>query len=96
MITCSITEARDQFASLIRRVELDKIAVQVTRRGDPVVNILSMSEYQRLVAHQPQQGFWQAHQTWHNQWQVDEGEDESDPFADIRGKQPGRDIELWY
>ena len=57
MITCSITEARDQFSNLIRRVELDKIAVQVTRRGDPVVMILSMAEYQRLVAHRPQQDF---------------------------------------
>jgi prevent-host-death family protein len=95
MTTYSIAEARDQFAALIRRVELDKKAVQVTRRGDPVVMILPVAEYQRLVAAQPRQDFWQAYQAWRNAWQVDTWEEEIDPFADIRDKHPGRDITLW-
>jgi prevent-host-death family protein len=95
MTTYSIAEARDQFAALVRRVELDKKAVQVTRRGDPVVMILSVAEYQRLVAQQPRQDFWQAYQAWRNDWQVDEWEEEFDPFAGIRDKHPGRDIALW-
>jgi prevent-host-death family protein len=93
--TYSIAEARDQFAALIRQVEAGDNFVQVTRRGEPVAVILSMDEYERLLAHQPKRDFWQAYLEWREMWCVDEWEDDIDPFADVRDRSPGREVNVW-
>lgn len=69
-MTYSITEARNQFPTLIRNAEEKKQPVQVTRRGRPVAVILSAEAYARLVANQPQRNFWAACQEWRQKWNV--------------------------
>ncbi len=93
--TYSIAEARNQFTTLIRRAEQEQELMQVTRRGHPVAVILSMNEYNRLADHQPQTDFWQSYMEWRDKWQVDDWEDEFDPFADIRDQSPGREVNVW-
>lgn len=93
--TYSIAEARDQFAALVRRVEQQKQPVHVTRRGEAVAVILSNQDYERMLAQQTQQNFWQAYQTWRQIWQVDEWEETSDPFTNIRDQSAGREIPTW-
>lgn len=93
--TYSIAEARDQFASLVRSVEQQKQPVHVTRRGETVAVILSAKDYELMLAQQAQQDFWQAYQAWRLTWQVDEWEEESDPFANIRDQTAAREVPTW-
>lgn len=93
--TYSIAEARNQFASLVRRVEEQKQPVHVTRRGESVAVILSAKDYELILAQQAQQDFWQSYQTWRQTWQVDKWEEEDDPFADIRDQSEGREVPAW-
>jgi prevent-host-death family protein len=93
--TYSIAEARDQFTALIRQVEQKKQAVQVTRRGETVAVILSAAEYELLQLQQAQQDFWHSYQTWRQTWQVDEWEDDRDPFTGIRDQSAGREVPSW-
>ena len=51
-ITYSITEARNQFSALIRRVEKEQQPIYITRYGQVVAVISPINEYKRLVAHQ--------------------------------------------
>ena len=93
--TYSIAEARDQFASLVRRVEQQKQPVHVTRRGEAVAVILSAKDYELMLTQQAQQDFWQSYQTWRQTWQVDEWTEESDPFEAIRDQSEGRELPTW-
>lgn len=91
----SIAEARNKFASLIRDVEETAQPVEVTRRGEPVAVILSTKEYAHLLGQDEKRNFWQAYLEWRDKWQVDEWEDDVDPFADVRDPSPGRTIDPW-
>ncbi len=91
----SIARARNKFTELIRQVEEQDEPVQVTRRGEPVAVILSQEEYERLLANQLRQDFWQAYQSWRQEWLVDQLEDEADPFVDARDRSSGREVNLW-
>lgn len=94
--TYSVAEARNQFAALIHQVEADKKPVQVTRRGEPVAVILAQGEYERLQERlQSSPTLWQAYLKWRQEWGVDEWEDESDPFADVRDRSPVPEINIW-
>lgn len=93
--TYSIAEARDQFASLVREVELNQQYVQVTRRGAPVAVILSQSEYERLLANQPPPDFWAGYARWREKWGVNEWDENDDPFANVRDQTPPREVNLW-
>ncbi|MCB8944054.1 MAG: type II toxin-antitoxin system Phd/YefM family antitoxin [Ardenticatenaceae bacterium] len=93
--TYSIAEARNQFAAIVRDAEETNRPVQVTRRGQPVAVILSAEEYGRLLKQREKRDFWQAYLDWREEWQVDEWDDTDDPFADVRDKSPGREIDLW-
>ncbi len=91
----SIAEARNRFTALIRDAEKTTEPIQVTRRGQPVVVILSTEEYARLLGQQQKQDSWQVYINWRTAWQVDEWEEDPDLFADIRDQSSGRDIDLW-
>lgn len=91
----SIAEARDNFAAIIRDVEETAEPVEVTRRGQPVAVILSTEQYARLSGKEQKQSFWEGYLEWREKWQVDEWEDEDDPFADLRDPSPGRPVDLW-
>lgn len=90
--TYSITEARNQFATLIRNTEENNQPVQVTRRGQPVAVILSAQEYARLVANQPQHNFWAAYQEWRQKWNVSDLDiDPEEIWGDVREHAPAPD-----
>jgi prevent-host-death family protein len=93
--TYSIAEARNQFAALIRQVEEAQAPVKITRRGEPVAVILSQEEYEALAARPPQKDFWTAYLEWREKWDVDNWEDDVDPFANLRDPSPGREVALW-
>ena len=93
--TYSIAEARNQFAALIRQAETGRTPVAITRRGEPVAVILSQEEYEALVARPPQKDFWTAYLEWREKWDVDNWEDDNDPFVNLRDPSPGREVALW-
>jgi prevent-host-death family protein len=92
----SIVEARNQFTVLVRDVEKTAKPVEVTRRGKPVVVILSTEEYIRLMNNQPKRDFWTAYQQWRQKWHVDElGIDPDEIWGDVRDRTPVPDSDLW-
>lgn len=92
IVTYSITEARNQFATLIRNAEERNQPVQVTRRGRPVAVILSAEAYAKVVANQPQRNFWAAYQEWRQKWNVPElNIDPEEIWGDVREHVPTPD-----
>ena len=87
----SIAEARDMFASLVRKVEKDE-PVEVTRRGKPVAVLLSIEEYQRLQAQRI--GFWQAFNNFRSKFDLQELSIEPEIFTAHRDDAPGREAFL--
>lgn len=90
----SIAEARNKFTALIRDVEATDQPVQVTRRGEPVVVILSTEEYEKLQRAQDKRPFFSIYQEWRDKWIDESWEDESDPFTGLRDPSPSREVEL--
>lgn len=94
--TYSIAEARDQFTALVRDVEKTAQSVEVTRRGQPVVVILSTEAYVRLLENQPKRDFWTAYQQWRQKWNVDELDIDPDKiWEDVRDRTPVPDTNPW-
>ncbi len=85
----SIAKARNHFTSLVRAVEHES-AIELTRRGKPVAVILSIPEYERLLARQP--GFWETYSAFKKQVNLEELGIEPDTFADLRDRSPGREL----
>lgn len=54
----SIAEARNQLSKVVHEAE-GTGSVELTRRGQPVAVVLSLSEYRRLVT-RPARPFWKA------------------------------------
>lgn len=96
MTTYTITEAHNQFATLIHEVEKNHQPIEVTRHGQPVAVILSRQEYERLTT-KPRSptDFWERYMAWREAWQVDEWEEDFDPFADVRDRMPAPDVNVW-
>lgn len=93
----SIAEARNQFTSVVRAAEGQSDPIQIMRHGKPVVVMLSMAEYERLIAKPPQRDFWTAYQEWREKWNVDEeGDvDVEDIWGDVRDKTPAPEAGIW-
>lgn len=87
----SIAEARDRFASLVRKVERDD-PVEVTRRGKPVAVLLSIEDYQRLQAQRI--GFWQAFSAFRGKFDLQGLNIEPEIFTEQRDGSPGREVSL--
>ena len=85
----SIAKARDHFTSLVRAVERDS-AVELTRRGKPVVVMLSIQEYKRLSSRQA--SFWEAYSAFRKQVNLQELGIEPDTFTGLRDRSPGREV----
>ncbi|MCA9943175.1 MAG: type II toxin-antitoxin system Phd/YefM family antitoxin [Anaerolineales bacterium] len=95
-ITYSIAEARNQFASIVRDAEETNRPVQVTRRGLPVVVILSAKEYAKLLVNQPKHDFWTAYLEWREKWDIDNLDIEpNDIWGDVRDRTPIPDTNPW-
>lgn len=88
----SIAEARDRFAQLVHVVENGK-PVQITRRGKPVAVVLSLGEYQRLLA--TKVGFGSALAEFRQNCQIQSLDINPDEvFQDVRDHSPGREVSL--
>ena len=87
----SVAQARDQLPGILHEVERG-IPVEITRRGKPVAVVIPLSEYQRLTGERP--SFWEAYERWRQTVDWDAVDDDIDPWADVRDRSPGRDIEL--
>ncbi|MGH2585042.1 MAG: type II toxin-antitoxin system Phd/YefM family antitoxin [Dehalococcoidia bacterium] len=85
----SIAEARDHLPGIVREVE-NGSPVQITRRGKPVVVMLSLEEYRRLAG--PKGGYWEAVEEWRKTVDWDEMGDFADVFENVRDRSPGRDF----
>ena len=86
----SISEARDRLPGLVHDVEAGT-PVELTRRGKPVAVLTSVDEYRRLSSRR--EGFWTATERWRASVDPADLEGE-DPFADVRDKSPGREIDF--
>jgi len=64
--------------------------VEITQEGEPFVVILSATEYQRLTA--PKSHFWQSIQHIRFSNDLEELGIESEVFAEVRDKTPGREV----
>lgn len=88
----SIAEARDRFAQLVHVVENGK-PVQITRRGKPVVVVLSLSEYQRLISAKVE--FGAALAKFRQKCQIQSLDiDPDEVFQDVRDHSFGREVSL--
>ena len=88
----SIAEARDNFAALVRDVELDS-AIELTRRGEPVAVLLSIEEYRCLLVGRKK--FWQAYSEFRDEVDLRQLNIEPEIFEDLRDVSPGRETS-WH
>lgn len=64
--------------------------IEITQSGEPFAYILSASEYQRLTS--AKSGFWESLQEFYANNDLEELETETDIFADVRDRSPGREV----
>ncbi len=91
MTKYTIAEARHNLAAIVHELD-DKEQIELTRRGEPVAVLLSMSAYRRLTT--PPIDFWEAYQIWHQALVKAEIDIEPEVFAGVRDRSPGRDVNL--
>lgn len=86
----SIAEAKDNLPSIIHQVEQGP-SVKLTRRGKPVVVLLSMSEFERLTFSNA--GFWNSLMSF--QQLIHEGKSafSDQDFEGLRDSSSGREVE---
>lgn len=65
-------------------------SVEITQEGKTFAVMLSASEYRRLTA--TKSSFWQSVQDFRASHDLEELEMESDVFADVRDRSPGREV----
>jgi len=84
----SIAEARHNLAAIVHEAERHS-PVELTRRGEPVAILLSLQEYQRLLAKET--NFWDAYTAFRDS--VDLAQADIDPrvFEGVRDPSPGRE-----
>ena len=64
--------------------------IEITQSGEPFAVILSASEYERLTA--LKSSFWESLQDFRSSNNLEEIETETDVFADVRDRSPGREV----
>ena len=66
--------------------------VALTRRGEPVAILLSMHEYQRLLAKETR--FWDAYTAFRTSVDLTQLDIEPNVFHGVRDPAPGREVDL--
>ncbi|MCP4399374.1 MAG: type II toxin-antitoxin system Phd/YefM family antitoxin [bacterium] len=90
--TCySITQASRQLPDIVHFVE-EGHTVELTRSGKSVAVLVSAEEYRSLHP-SPQGNFWEALQTFRQQYAAELPESE-ELFTDVREREPGRPVVL--
>ena len=85
----TISQASRELPDILQFVE-EGHAVELTRHGESVAVLISMTEYRTTHA-SPQGDFWQALQQFRERY-ADDLFDLSDALADARDTSPGRDM----
>jgi len=85
----SIAEARHNLAAIVHEAERAP-AIELTRRGEPVAVLLSITEYRRLAA--KPSNFWDAYLVFRNSVDLAQLQIEPDVFEGIRDRSPGREV----
>lgn len=85
----SVAEARVEFPSLLRDAERGE-TIEITRRGKAVAVVLSVGDYERLVAGRT--SFAKAYGAWRASVADDDLALAPDYFQQLRDRSPGRDV----
>lgn len=85
----SIAKARNGFPTLVKDAE-NGSPIELTRRGQPVVVVISIEEYKRLKAKTP--SFWESYQTFRKQ--NPQILIETNDLENLRDKSFGREVLL--
>jgi antitoxin Phd len=89
--TYSIAQARHNLAAIVHEAERQS-PVALTRRGEPVAVLLSLQEYQRLLAKEPH--FWDAYTAFRSSVDLPKLGIEPKVFHNLRDPAPGREVDL--
>jgi prevent-host-death family protein len=94
METIPCSELRAHLAETIKRLEVRDAPVFISRRGEPVAVLMSVTRYHRISGGQ-KTGFAAALESWRQRYQAElEEEDRSGvyvgPFAHVRDRTPPR------
>jgi antitoxin Phd len=85
----SIAEAKNKLPSIIHQVEKGP-SVELTRRGKPVVVLLSISEFERLNI--SNSGFWDSLMSFRKMITSDQLAFSDQNFEDLRDPSCGREV----
>lgn len=89
-VEVSLAEARQNLAAIVHEAERQS-PVALTRRGEPVAILLSIQEYQRLLAKETR--FWDAYTAFRNTVDLTQIDIDTDIFHGIRDPAPGREVD---
>ena len=87
----SVAEARAHLPSIIEQAEAGE-AVEITRRGRPVVVVLARDELERLRQGRP--SFGDAYRAFRKRYPLDEVGIDHDFAPSVRDRSPGRQVKL--
>ena len=87
----SVAEARAHLPSIIEQAEAGE-AVEITRRGRPVVVVLAREEVERLRQGRPR--FADAYSAFRKRYSLDEVGVDRDFAPSVRDRSPGRQVKL--
>lgn len=87
----SVAEARAQLPHLLHAVEHGE-QVEITRRGEPVAVVLSLSEFRRIAG--PHGGFNEDFARWHQSAGTEDRDLPVDYFRNLRDRGPGRRVRV--
>ena len=95
MHSLPFTEARAHLADTLREVEATDTPILISRRGQTAGVLMSWAQYRRLQTGAA--GFSARLTQWRAECLAPEAgaalEDETDPFADLRDRSPGRVVD---
>jgi prevent-host-death family protein len=87
----SIAEARHDLAAIVHELEGREL-IELTRRGEPVADMLSLKEYRRLTT--GKEKFWEAYLAFRDTVDLSRLGIEPEVFEGVRDPSPGREVRL--
>jgi prevent-host-death family protein len=94
MTSYTITEAHNQFSTLIHELEKSDEPIELTQHGLPVAVLLSRQAYERLAAQQPAD-FWERYMAYQERWKGVVMDIDEDIWADVRDRTPSSEVNVW-
>jgi prevent-host-death family protein len=85
----TIAEARHNLAAIVHEAERMS-PIELTRRGEPVAVLLSITEYRHLAGKAT--NFWDAYLVFRNSVDLSQLQIEPEVFEGVRDPSPGREV----